>query len=189
MEHSSNDGGSHHGHLVLIGHTFDSNTSADERLLDNAIFLTDRPGTVNVLEYSEFLSSGGEIVDARPTVHPFVQTYAKSLGRDIAFTALPDYRNLRDQLPSTDVLIVYNQFLAPTGEVPEIAYTWNPLIDSFLNDGGVVVVLDSSVGDQPGGGTYVFANGPNLFDLTKVTPATVSSTLETTAFAGALGAG
>jgi hypothetical protein len=145
----------------------------DATILENAVFLGERPGDLRVLEYIEGVFDSSTSWDVRPGVHPVLTGYASTVQRPISFTDLADYRELRNRLASSDVLLVYAQMLANSIQLRNIAYTWNPIINSFLDDGGVVVVLDDGKTDQ-------IAAGPGAFDI-PVNPVTVSDTLTVSA--------
>jgi len=168
---STADGAGPHGHVVLIGHDFMYNDTADQRILENAIFLSEHPGNLNVLEYTEGLSNGfsSEPVDAY--VHGFVSPYATSIGRGVTFTPLTDYRKLRDYLPNADVLLVYDQFLASFLNLRFISYDWSPQLGAFLDRGGVLIVSDN-----PSNETFNFAYGLN-FASTSRTAVTTTLTV------------
>ena len=132
------------GNLVLIGHTFDSNNTEDEKVLENALFVGGGSGPLRILEYTEGLSDGYNSVATPSVVHPFITSYAKTIGRTAAFTALTDYRNLwgRARLGRRPARL--RPSCAESGQDEVIAHTWGPDVTAFLGHGGTVVVLDAA---------------------------------------------
>ena len=82
-------------------------------------------------------------------INGWLTTAAPSKGRSVTFTSVGEFTSLPAKLAVTsfDVLLVYDQPLAPLGHMATAGTLWNGPIDAFAKGGGLVVALD---GHSPG---------------------------------------
>ncbi len=164
------------GHAVLMGHDFYERTADIDSLLGNAVFLSSVPGTLNVLEYTEYSdnSSTGEAANARAAI----MDHATTLGRTISLTTAATSADVLTDLPSADVFVVYEQENAP-GDLTSQGMSWATALQNFVARGGVVVVMDHDYGN---GGTWRLLSPSGLIVVTGVTSDTGSTeTVDATA--------
>lgn len=135
--------GSTTGDVVVIGHDYAASNIlvSEATLLSNAVFL---PPTnpLRVLSYEQY-AVPGQVANVKATL----KSYAP-LGRSITYTVATDYTAVGGELDlsSFDVLLVYNQALAPSGKLATVGSSLAASISSFVTVGGDVVVLDGASG-------------------------------------------
>lgn len=153
------------GHVVLIGHP---NVGWDEyrdRLILNAVFLSERvTTTVRIIEYLEY----DDPLVGSVSTHPAIEPEAAARGLSVSFTPLTSSAGLASLLPSNDVLLVYPQSSATTAQLQDVADAWRDQIVAFARSGGVVVILATAAHRGPGGvlvpgDEYRIVSGPDLF--------------------------
>lgn len=134
------------GHVVLIGaYPLQVDESID-RIIANAVLLSERPGDVAVTEYVEHSTIGGWDVQAR--LHEIIEDRAEAESRTVTFTDLTSAFDLEDVIGTTDVLFVHGQFNAGTGWMAGVASAWHDDLVAFVDAGGVVVVLSINKGEH-----------------------------------------
>lgn len=111
-------------------------------LLGNAIFLASRD-TPRVLGYSQYATA--RVING---VQRAVTEANDKNARDIQLTLTSSSDGVPAALASGnyDVLLVYDQGLAPTGALGTIGASWQVPLESFTAAGGVVIVLSSAEG-------------------------------------------
>ncbi len=126
------------GELIWMGHDWFSTNPDMDRLLANAILTSEAPGTIDVVIYDEFAdnSATGEVAN----VVTAINTVLPTLGRAASITRLSDNTMLAAALATADVLIIAEQEVGDATTLQGIATAWNPLLLSFLNGGGTVIV-------------------------------------------------
>jgi hypothetical protein len=152
------------GQAILIGHDYFASTANEDRLLGNAVFASLVTGTLQILEYTQYSdnSASGEAARGRAAIN----ARATALGRSVVFTPLTNYTNLATALVGKDVLLVHEQESTSSTTMATVAAAWNPILNTFVNMGGVVVVCDFS------GGSWQVLNGPGLMTIPSAINAT-----------------
>ncbi|MEO0322126.1 MAG: hypothetical protein AAF447_04170 [Myxococcota bacterium] len=145
------------GQAVLIGHDYFTSTTDQNRVVGNAVLLTNATGTIDILQYTEFSDNtpGGEAANTRSAIDATVI----AAGQTTRYTTLTNFRNLATSLVGLDVLLVHEQEDAGFQAVT-VSTAWRrPLLD-FLDRGGIVIVC-SSLRDE-----WQILNGAGLFTIT-----------------------
>jgi hypothetical protein len=144
------------GHVALIGHDFSARNASVDELLVNAVQLSNDYDPIDVLEFVQYAdaSAGGEAANARAAIEA---TLSPPFLRTARFATLSDASALAASLDGIDVLLVHEQEARPdTGTLDAIGTAWAPILASFIDRGGVVIVLDSAAAETwrvlvPGG--------------------------------------
>jgi hypothetical protein len=127
------------GELVLIGHDFSTqvpNPGSQVTVLLNSVFI--RPNNpLRVLAYERYAAAAAtarvtSILQNGPRPVTLTRT---SLDGDI-----PTKLNVTD----FDVLLVYDQAAAPAGALGALGTSWSSTLTTYLQAGGLVVVLDGA---------------------------------------------
>ncbi|MEO0325005.1 MAG: MXAN_6577-like cysteine-rich protein [Myxococcota bacterium] len=153
------------GHVVVIGHDFESSIRAFERLLGNAVSLG-AGSPVRVNSYTadsrpESLAGGADALDRieRERGRRFVETYV-------------DAEDVTSTLGRTDVFLVYPQVLASESELALLGSRWRRALATFARRGGVIVVLE---GPATNGGTHALLEAAGIFEAEGLAAATGTS--------------
>ncbi len=146
------------GHLVYIGHDFETRRIAMSILVANAVRLAPR-ASVRVLAYEGDASALG-ISGANAAIAEAAG------GATYAITVAPNAGSVPVLLDETDVLLVYAQTNATDAGLRTIGYTWRDALDAFLHRGGVVVVLEAP--SLVNSGTYQILDEARLFAATAI---------------------
>lgn len=146
------------GHLVLIGHDYESRRFAMSTMLGNAIFLSTR-ASVRLLAY-EVDSTAAAIAGTDAAIAE--STVASPLTRSVA----PDADSVPVLLDAADVFLVYGQAGASDATLRATGYAWHDALAGFLQRGGVVIVLEAP--SLSNGGTYQILVEAGLFDAVAV---------------------
>jgi hypothetical protein len=148
------------GHIVAIGHDYETSRIAMRRIVGNAVFLT-RSSPVRVLAYV-----GTAATPSRVGTDAAIDATAAELGRawvrtPVSAAAVPT------MLPTSDVLLVYAQAGATDAELTALGTSWSSAVTDFLDDGGVIIVLDTVTASN--GGTHQILEAMGRFTATGVT--------------------
>ena len=131
-----------HGHAVLFGWSGLAADDALDREILNAVFLTERGGPIEVLDYIEHSDFGGGW-DTQGRVHALVDAEAHGRGRTVSYRDLTRSTSLEAMLPTASVLFIYPQPHTNWVELGNVGAAWHDAIDAYLDAGGVVIVLTS----------------------------------------------
>lgn len=128
------------GHVVVIGMNYATSTVASRTLLGNAVFLPSRD-PARVLAYTEYGSPG--IIN---NVHALVSLQATLRGRSVELVPAASASAVTNNLTvlNHDVLLVHDQALVGSSGMNSIGLGMSGMLASFVDDGGVVVVLATS---------------------------------------------
>jgi hypothetical protein len=130
-------GSSSTGHAVMIGHDYFSSNASMDAIVGNAVLLANTTGTINVLGYTQYADTSGEV----PNTQAAITGRASALGRTVSFvTPLTDYTQLATRLPGNHVLLIYEMELGGSGST--IGAAWASTLDSFVRSGGVVIACN-----------------------------------------------
>lgn len=151
------------GHVVLVGHDYETSRIAMRRIVGNAVFLA-RTSPVSVVAYV-----GDATAASRAGTDNAIDATALALGRTWTRTVASSAA-VPGLLPTTDVLLVYAQRNASDAELAALGTAWGPALAPFLVRGGVVVVLDTVSGANLG--TWQILAAAGLLTATGVTEAT-----------------
>jgi hypothetical protein len=127
---------------VVIGTDYSDPTLIDSSsqvaMLGNAVFQS-VAGSVRVLAYGQFADSA-----TATRIDGWLAAIAPSRGKTLTITKLSDWTSLPSQLTvqQYQVLLVYDQDLAPMGQMATIGTFWNDAMDAFAKGGGIIVALD-----------------------------------------------
>ena len=105
----------------------------------------------SILVYTEFVDdrAGEEYENTMTAIN-------NTFGTDYQYTNLTDYTNLDAQLPGKDILLIPEQETANTTIMKTVGTTWASTLTTFVNDGGVVVLLDFGNETAPGLGLHIY---------------------------------
>lgn len=128
------------GHVVVIGMNYATSTLASRTLLGNAVFLTAHD-PARVLAYTEHGSPG--VIN---NVHALVSLQANLRGRTLELVPAATASSVNNNLSvlNHDVLLVHDQALVGPSGMNDIGIGMSGMLTSFVDDGGVVVVLATS---------------------------------------------
>ncbi|MFW9793023.1 MAG: hypothetical protein ACFFEE_01875 [Candidatus Thorarchaeota archaeon] len=99
----------------------------------------------HILVYTEFVDDRSN-QEYENTMAAINNTY----GTDYQQTNLTDYNNLASSLPGKDILLIPEQELATSATMKAVGTLWASTLDTFVNDGGVVILLDFGNVSAPG---------------------------------------
>lgn len=148
--------GKGYGHEVVIGTDYSDPTLIDSSsqvaMLGNAVFQS-IAASVRVLAYGQFADPA-----TASRIDGWLAAIAPSRGKSLMITKLSDWTALPSQLTvqQYQVLFVYDQDLAPMGQMATIGTFWNDAMDAFAKGGGIIVALD---GGTAGGMRDFLTNG------------------------------
>ncbi|MCA9627942.1 MAG: hypothetical protein KC766_09755 [Myxococcales bacterium] len=133
-------------------------------LFTNAVTLPPGFAGVNVLGWDQYAT--------QPHKNDVVQVVADAQtnsGRPLTLTTVSDYTLIPAQLnvASVQVLVVYDQSQAPTGELATAGAALQASLDSFTMGGGVVITLIAGTGEMD-----QFLTQSGLLPLTGMTEVT-----------------
>lgn len=128
------------GHIVIIGHDFQTNNVAMSRLLGNAI-LQLSSGDVSVVEYLG-VAGATAVSNSHVAITQVSNTFDRkvTLLSDVSFSASA----LATQLTPADVFLIQSQTVATNTILAELGQTWSSVLSTFVHTGGTIVVLDGS---------------------------------------------
>jgi hypothetical protein len=105
----------------------------------------------SILVYTQFVDDrAGE--EYENTMTAINNTY----GTDYLHTNLTDYTNLNTQLPGKDILLIPEQENANTTIMKTVGTAWAATLTTFVDNGGVVVLLDFGNASAPGLGLHIY---------------------------------
>ena len=119
---------------------------------------------ISILVYTELadLSSGGEYDH---TISSIEGRYDK----DFYTTNLTDYNDLGSVLPGHDILLILEQELGNRTLSATIGAAWSTILNNFVNDGGIVILMDCySLAYSQDGPTIPILNASGLMDITAI---------------------
>ena len=105
----------------------------------------------HILVYTEYLnmSAGGEYEKTMTAIN---NTY----GTDYQLTALVNFTLLDILLPGKDILLIPEQEYATVAKMKNVGTYWTSTLTTWVNDGGVVVMLDFGSESTPGLGLHIY---------------------------------
>jgi hypothetical protein len=145
------------GHVVLLGHDFHdiTTTNATKTILHSATSLppwvlthqSNEPRNVRVVGWSGAAVDGTEAANVQAVLAVPKATSGALV--DVDYTdwsqSSPSAADLSAHLRGQDVLLIYDQQVG-AGGLTSLGTAWYTTLQSFLNAGGVVIVLDGLVG-------------------------------------------
>jgi hypothetical protein len=146
--------------LLIVGSVFvndttpstDLATSVMETPLEQQI-ISGEPSISppNILVYTEHvnLSAGREYDNTMTAIN---NTY----GTDYLLTPLINYTLLDSFLPGKDILLIPEQELASIAKMKTVGTAWASTLTSFVDGGGVVILLDFGNESAPGLGFHIY---------------------------------
>lgn len=148
------------GHVVVVGHNFESSRAAQDRIAANAVFIP-RVNPVQVVVYE-----GTSVASSITHVDGAISRYATGSGRTWRRTPVTA-ANLTFELRKADVLVVYPQRGSTNAELLGHGTTWSSALTTFVQNGGVILLFDTpSVNNI---GTYQILGPSMLFAGSGVT--------------------
>jgi len=128
------------GAIIVLGHDFSTASQSDEeaKLLLNAVFFNET--TVRLLSYEHYVNTTA-VAHAKAIL-------TANAGANITITPTVSDTYITTTLANktTDVVMIWDQPLAPSGTLGTLGTTWGPALSEFTQGGGVVVVLDTATG-------------------------------------------
>jgi hypothetical protein len=106
---------------------------------------------VSILVYTEFADQapGEELENTMTAIN---NTY----GTNYVYSNLINYTLLDSQLPGNDVLLIPEQENADIAKMKTVGQTWASTLTDFVENGGVVVLLDFGNSSAPGLGLHIY---------------------------------
>lgn len=147
------------GHAFAIGHGYASSNGALDRILGNAIFLTDR-NPVRVLAYVG--SSPAELVAGTDAA---IARYASARARTFTTTKIANSADVQVLISSADVFLVYPQPGVDNLYLNYLGDEWSIPLSNFARGSGVVVVLDTPSDNGGAAGTAEILRRTGLMAL------------------------
>jgi hypothetical protein len=151
------------GRVIVIGHDYLNNRPAMNRILGNAVFLWP-VNPVRLLTYQ-----GGADPAAVAGADAAIAQVAAATGRLATRTSATTVE-VPTLLASNDVFLVYAQEQSDDATLLALGQTWASALDTFVNNGGTVVVLDAVSASNSGTSQILVEAG--LFDLAASASAT-----------------
>jgi len=105
----------------------------------------------HILVYTQFADTRTD-QEYENTMSAIDNTY----GTDYLQTNLTDYNDLNTALPGKDILLIPEQELANITEMKTIGTLWASTLTTFVDNGGVVVMLDYGNSSAPGLGLHLY---------------------------------
>lgn len=132
------------GRVIVIGHDYLVNWASMNRILGNAVFLW----PVNPVQLLVYVgTANATAVAGADTAIAQVKT---ATGRSVSYTYATDYTTVPGLLASANVFLIYGQVGADDTTLLQWGDAWSTALNSFVNAGGTVIVLD---------GVYAANNG------------------------------
>ncbi len=158
--------GSRVGHVVSMCMDLDVHPkdSMQQLLFTNAVTLPPGFGAVTVLGWDQYATQPHKV-----DVAQVVGDAQTNSGRTLNLTTVNDYTLIPAQLnvSSVQVLVVYDQTQAPTGELATAGAALQASLDAFTQGGGVVITLSGGTGEMD-----QFLSQSGLLALTGMTEVT-----------------
>lgn len=122
------------GHVVLIGHDYQTTRALQNVFLGNAAFIPGSPSDVLVYVGTGTMAASNNVTGAISQV---------AAGRTFVRTDTSDPAQVPLLLANADVFIVLAQEGSTDAEIAGLGTSWSVALTTFVNTGGVVVVLDA----------------------------------------------
>lgn len=152
------------GHVVIVGHDYETSRAGQNRLAGNALFLA-RGSPVRTLVWEGEVSSA-----SRRGVEAAIDAVARAIGRAWARTQLSDPALLPVEIARADALLVHAQSGADDESLRALGRAWSVALSSFLARGGVVVLFDGP--SAANAGTWQILDAAGLFSASSRTEVT-----------------
>ncbi len=126
------------GQIIWMAHDLFSRNADVDRIIGNAVMQATTLDTIQVLGYDQYadLSIGGEAENTDAAINARLT----EKGRTAVITRVSDFTNIPTMLGTADVLLVYE--MENGGDPFTIGSLGAPYIIDFLNNGGIVIVMD-----------------------------------------------
>jgi hypothetical protein len=125
------------GHVVLVGHDYESSRPGMNRVIGNAVFLA-RSAPVDVLVWE-----GTSTEPSRAGTDAAIRQVATATGRAWTRQAVFDAGKVPVGLVDAEVFLVYAQRGSDDDELRGLGALWSTALATFVARGGVVIVLDT----------------------------------------------
>ncbi|MFW9843303.1 MAG: hypothetical protein ACFFEV_01875, partial [Candidatus Thorarchaeota archaeon] len=146
--------------LLMTGSLLAVNSIPSVNIQNQPIAITDTPLTTaeaphisapSILVYTEFTktSSGREYENTMAAIN-------ETFGTNYQQYNLPDYVNLGADLPGKDILLIPEQENATVSEMKTVGLAWASTLTDFVDNGGVVILLDFGNKSAPGLGLHIY---------------------------------
>ncbi|NHJ14801.1 MAG: hypothetical protein EAX95_14065 [Candidatus Thorarchaeota archaeon] len=127
-----------------------------------AVDTSTRRTPVSILVYTEFTDPvPGSLNEFSNTMESIRNTY----GYKFRYENLTDYTQLPSHLNSHDVLLIVEQEYGYVDNMTMVGEAWAPTLTSFVNGGGIVILMDYGNQDALGGTSYIY-NASGLMTIT-----------------------
>jgi hypothetical protein len=123
--------------------------------LESAANLQTSAPAVSILVYTQYADDSRELPNT-------MQAINDSYGTDYYYEDLTDYTSLNTNLTGHNILLIPEQEGAADSQLKIIGNAWAGNLSIFINNGGIVILLDHNGGD---GGTYHIYNTSGLMDI------------------------
>lgn len=116
---------------------------------------------VSILVYTQYADQSPSIYcELNNTMRAIDNTY----GPDYYYENLTDYTQLTSMLPGHDILLIPEQELASTENMTDVGNAWSSTLASFVNDGGIVILMDFGPVTNRGVTSHLY-NASNLMEI------------------------
>jgi hypothetical protein len=179
--------GSTAGGIVFIGHDYVGPAgsvpgTAQARVLSNAVFIP-QTNPLKVLSYEHYA-----VANAVARVKLILNSFATQEGRGLSITSTSVDADIPNKLvlANYQVLLVQDQPTAPSGALATLGASWAATLTTFVQAGGIVVVLDggTGVGQMP-----AFSTATTLLSVTAQAPIATGTPLDDVAPGDVVGVG
>ena len=123
--------------------------------LESAANLQTSAPAVSILVYTQYADDSRELPNT-------MQAINDSYGTDYYYEDLTDYTSLNTNLTGHNILLIPEQEGAADSQLKIIGNAWANNLSNFVNNGGIVILLDHNGGN---GGTYHIYNASGLMDI------------------------
>jgi hypothetical protein len=106
---------------------------------------------LSILVYTEFADQnpGEELENTMKAIN-------NTFGTNYAYSNLVNYTFLDTELPGNDILLIPEQENADIAQMKTVGQAWASTLTDFVNNGGVVVLLDFGNESAPGLGLHIY---------------------------------
>ncbi|MGF1466338.1 MAG: MXAN_6577-like cysteine-rich protein [Sandaracinaceae bacterium] len=146
------------GHVVVIGHNYEVGRTGINRVVGNAVFLASG-ATVRVLVHDA--ESALASVDGTDRAIDQVATERGRSWTKVTYTRADDVPFL---LSTVDAFLIYAQAEATDASLEDLGRRWARALETFLQSGGVVVLLEDA--SSANTGTYGVLQEAGVFTAT-----------------------
>lgn len=152
------------GHVVVIGHDYETSRTGQNRIAGNALFLA-RGSPVRALVWE-----GTVTMASRRGVEMAIDQVATAIGRTWMRSTLSDPSRLSLELARSDAFLIHSQPSGSDVALRALGSEWALPLASFLQRGGVIVLFETASAEHAG--TFQILEDAGLFTARSRTDST-----------------